>query len=136
MAIDYQMIDAQGAFINQSNPYTREFFTLNASATDTAYLTLSVLTGYVVNQASESAQILINGVSVGFIPPTYLSAATYNPYQGADLTLPFPNSLLAAPILPPFGVGFNSLQIVTQGDVNDPYNWVIVTVVICTYKQA
>ena len=48
------------------------------------------------------------------------------------MTLPFHNSILAAPI---FGVGFNTLTIVPQGNVNDPINYVIVTTIICTYKQ-
>jgi hypothetical protein len=134
MAIDYQVIDSQGALVNQSFPYTREFLTFNRSSADTAYLTLSAFTGYNASQPSEIANVLVNGTVVGSIPPTFLDAATENPYGVTELTLLFSNSVLAPPIFP-LGFGFNILQILPQGDLNDPNNYVIVWAVICTYKQ-
>jgi hypothetical protein len=132
MSVDYQVIEQQGALINKSFPYTRIFFSSNRAPTDTAYLTISALTGYNTANATDSANVLVNGVVIGRIWPTFVSAASSNPYLGVEMTLPFHNSILTAPI---FGIGFNTLAIVPQGNVNDPINYVIVTTIICTYKQ-
>jgi hypothetical protein len=136
MSIDYQVIEQGGAIIDPNSPYSGYFFTTNRLPTDTAYLTIDALTGYDTNHADESAQILVNGTTVGYIWPTYADPGANDPYLGTEMTFPFPNSVLTlVPLVPAINV-LQIVPIVPDPNNPDPYNYVIVGTITCTYKQS
>ena len=125
MSADYVVVDSTGALISQSFPYFKLFgtsITLFFPIPGLAYLILTFRTGY--TDATDSAAVAINGTTIGEIYP---SPFTSNIYDMETAFFVFDNALLRSPL--------QTLQIIPQGNLNDPNNYVIVGDAICHYRS-
>jgi hypothetical protein len=137
MSYNYAVVDSVGSLVNRSFPYSKPFIAISSiTSTALAYLILTVRTGY--SDLTESAAVSINGTKIGVIEPhPWTNAFNYD-----TIILTFPHTALRpSPIPPPLGfqIAFpmiQTLQIVPQGDLNDPNNYLLVLDVICHYIQA
>ena len=119
--------DSVGGLVWTSSPYSK-FFLLTGLVvpSGTAYLILTVKTGY--TDPSESALVVINGTAIGTIDPR-----PWTNHFAIDLEtmiFVFDNSVLSGF---PFGP-VNNLQIVLQGNLADPYNYLLLGDAICHYQ--
>ena len=119
--------DSVGGLVWTSSPYSKFFLLTGLVApSGTAYLILTVKTGY--TDPSESAFVVINGRTVGAIDPR-----PWTNHFAIDLEtmiFVFDNSVLSGF---PFGP-VNNLEIVLQGNLSDPYNYLLLGDAICHYQ--
>jgi hypothetical protein len=122
----YVVVEDTGALVWTSAPYTKLFVTPSpfpfGGPAGQGYLILTVKTGY--TDPSESAAVVINGKTIGNIDPR-----PWTNHYVIDLeTLIF--------VFDPsvFGWFVQTLQIVLQGDLNDPLNYLLLGNVICHYQ--
>jgi hypothetical protein len=126
MSADYVVIDSSGAMVSQSFPYSK-FFAVAIPfpfppPQGSAYLILTIKTGY--SDPLESAAVLINGTNIGSIDPR-----PWINHFAVDLEtmiFVFDNTLLRGIL--------QTLQIVPQGNLADPQNFLLLGDAILHYR--
>jgi hypothetical protein len=130
MGADYVVVDSSGALVSPSFPYSKFFGTsiipLFPPPSGLAYLILTVKTGYGVDHPDYSAAVLINGTKIGTIDPRQW--INHFVIDLETMIFVFDNTLLR---------GFlQTLQIVLQGNLADPQNFLLVGDAICHYRSS
>jgi hypothetical protein len=128
MPAHYDVIDQLGAYISPSSPYSRPFLTFNRLSSGTAYLILTVKTGY--SDPVKNALVFVNSITIGNIEPRQWT--NHLVIAEETIILPFANTLLQN--LPALGgLGINFLSIMPTG--TDPDNYVLLGTAICHFYQ-
>lgn len=123
MAANFVVIDSSSGLISQGFPYSKNFATATGifPVSGQAYLILTVRTGY--TSILESAAVSIRGATIGKIIPRPFTDPSDWGLQTEILV--FNNTVLR-----PF---FQTLQIIPQGGLGDPNNYLLLGDTICHY---
>jgi hypothetical protein len=129
---NYVVPDSTGSLVSASFPYSKLFVTAPRASSGKAYLTLTVKTAY--TDPSFNAAVKINGTTIGTIDPRPWT--NHFILDMETVIFVFDNTLLVTSLFSwPFLIpAINTLQIIRQGNLADPTNFLLVGAAICHYQ--